>query len=117
MTNFLDEHPGGEDVLLESAGRDATKEFQEIGHSRAAQNLLFKYQVGVLQGCRAQDLAATNANNNSSKGPERKEMSAFVIKNETASKYASLLEFFIPLLVAVSYFAYQYVTVVCKFDQ
>ncbi|KAE8665201.1 Cytochrome b5 [Hibiscus syriacus] len=50
VTKFLEEHPGGEEVLLESAGKDATKEFNDIGHSKTAKNLVFKYQVGVIQG-------------------------------------------------------------------
>lgn len=50
MTKFLEEHPGGDEVLIESAGKDATKEFDDIGHSKAAKEVLLKYQVGVLQG-------------------------------------------------------------------
>ncbi|KAK0576479.1 hypothetical protein LWI29_018138 [Acer saccharum] len=46
VTKFLELHPGGEEVLIESAGKDATKEFENIGHSSAAKKLLIKYQVG-----------------------------------------------------------------------
>lgn len=47
VTKFLEEHPGGEEALLESAGKNATKEFKVVGHSKAAKNLLLTYQVGL----------------------------------------------------------------------
>lgn len=34
VTKFLKEHPGGEEVLLNLAGADATKCFDDIGHSQ-----------------------------------------------------------------------------------
>ncbi|KDP41647.1 hypothetical protein JCGZ_16054 [Jatropha curcas] len=106
VTNFLEEHPGGEEVLLESAGKDATKEFKDIGHSNAAQKLLLKYQVGVLPGYTFKD----DLRNSSVKDSKRKEMSAFVVKEDGLPKYAAFLEFFVPLLVAGSYFSYRYLT-------
>lgn len=30
------QHPGGVDVLLEAGGRDASKDFDDVGHSDAA---------------------------------------------------------------------------------
>ncbi|KAI4389516.1 hypothetical protein MLD38_001734 [Melastoma candidum] len=50
ITKFLEEHPGGDVVLLEVAGNDSSKEFHAVGHSKAAQNLLLKYQVGACEG-------------------------------------------------------------------
>ncbi|KAJ3081086.1 Cytochrome b5 type B (outer mitochondrial membrane), partial [Quaeritorhiza haematococci] len=46
VTKFLDEHPGGEEVLLEQAGVDASDAFEEIGHSDDARELLKKMLVG-----------------------------------------------------------------------
>eukprot|EP01120_Amphizonella_sp_Union-15-10_P006508 TRINITY_DN2106_c0_g11_i1.p1 TRINITY_DN2106_c0_g11~~TRINITY_DN2106_c0_g11_i1.p1 ORF type:complete len:137 (+),score=32.15 TRINITY_DN2106_c0_g11_i1:125-535(+) len=46
VTDFLEEHPGGEDVILEYAGRDITKAFAEIGHSDTAIEQLKDYLVG-----------------------------------------------------------------------
>lgn len=109
MTSFLEEHPGGEEVLLELAGKDASQAFQDIGHSKAAQNLLLKYQVGVLEGHRVQDQDAA-----APKEAKKEGMSAFVVKDDPVQKYAALIEFAVPLLVAGSYFAYRYVTAVAS---
>uniref|UniRef100_A0A1A9USY8 Cytochrome b5 n=1 Tax=Glossina austeni TaxID=7395 RepID=A0A1A9USY8_GLOAU len=50
LTKFRDEHPGGEDVLVEVAGRDATKDFDEVGHSQDAKDMMKKYCIGELEG-------------------------------------------------------------------
>jgi len=49
VTKFLVEHPGGEDIMLDSAGRDATREFEDVGHSGDARQQLAKLQIGVLR--------------------------------------------------------------------
>ncbi|KAJ2001233.1 Cytochrome b5 [Coemansia thaxteri] len=46
---FLDEHPGGEEVILEHAGIDATEAFEDIGHSEDAHDLLKLYYIGDLE--------------------------------------------------------------------
>ncbi|XP_008810951.1 cytochrome b5 [Phoenix dactylifera] len=48
VTNYLDEHPGGDDVLLSAAGRDSTEEFEEAGHSKSARELMQDYCIGEL---------------------------------------------------------------------
>ncbi|CAO3621132.1 unnamed protein product [Mucor hiemalis] len=48
ITDFVLEHPGGEEVLLDEAGKDATEAFEDIGHSDDARDILAKYQVGEL---------------------------------------------------------------------
>nr|CAD7447207.1 unnamed protein product [Timema bartmani] len=44
----LFQHPGGEEVLLEQAGKDATEAFEDVGHSSDARGLMGKYKVGEL---------------------------------------------------------------------
>jgi len=46
LTNFMHEHPGGSEILLEYAGRDATHAFEAIGHSRRARETLNAYFLG-----------------------------------------------------------------------
>ncbi|KAI4388638.1 hypothetical protein MLD38_000950 [Melastoma candidum] len=112
VTKFLEEHPGGDDVLLEVAGKDSSKEFYAVGHSKAAQNLLLKYQVGTLEGYVLQE---TDDGKQASVAKEtKKEMSAFVVKDDAIQKFAPLLELFVPLAVAGSYFCYRYITAVSQ---
>lgn len=48
LTLFYKEHPGGEEVLLELAGQDATECFNNVGHSNEALNLRECLKIGVL---------------------------------------------------------------------
>ncbi|KAJ8983690.1 hypothetical protein NQ317_003480 [Molorchus minor] len=48
ITDFLDEHPGGGDILLEYAGRDASIAFRGSGHSRQAVRSLERFCIGEL---------------------------------------------------------------------
>ncbi|KAK9794396.1 hypothetical protein WJX73_008854 [Symbiochloris irregularis] len=50
VTQFLDEHPGGFDILISSTGKDASEDFDEIGHSKAAKDMLAKYIIGDYEG-------------------------------------------------------------------
>eukprot|EP00127_Corallochytrium_limacisporum_P000667 Clim_evm66s22 gene=Clim_evmTU66s22 len=56
VTDFMDEHPGGEEVLLEVAGRDSTSEFEDVGHSPNAVDMMDKYLVGSLKGAEQVDI-------------------------------------------------------------
>merc|ERR1711909_210045 len=49
ITKFLDEHPGGEEILIENAGIDATENFEDVGHSSDAREMLEEYLIGELQ--------------------------------------------------------------------
>ncbi|KAL6865817.1 hypothetical protein ACO1O0_001915 [Amphichorda felina] len=48
-TKFVDEHPGGEEVMLDVAGQDATEAFEDVGHSDEARESLEKLLVGPLK--------------------------------------------------------------------
>lgn len=45
---FYFQHPGGEEVLLEQAGKEATEAFEDVGHSTDARDLMKKYKIGEL---------------------------------------------------------------------
>ncbi|CAD5166440.1 cytochrome b5-like [Musa acuminata AAA Group] len=48
VTKFLDDHPGGDEVLVSSTGKDATDDFEDVGHSTAARAMLDEYYVGEI---------------------------------------------------------------------
>ncbi|GEQ68550.1 hypothetical protein JCM33374_g2218 [Metschnikowia sp. JCM 33374] len=48
--NYLDEHPGGEEVIVDCAGEDATEAFDDIGHSDDAHDILKGLLIGKLEG-------------------------------------------------------------------
>lgn len=49
VTPFLLDHPGGDDLLLQTAGRDAHREFEDVGHSGDARAKLAELLVGTLR--------------------------------------------------------------------
>ena len=48
ITKFLDEHPGGEEILIMNAGADATENYEDVGHSSDAREMLEEYYIGEL---------------------------------------------------------------------
>ncbi|KAG0741853.1 hypothetical protein G6F57_004158 [Rhizopus arrhizus] len=46
ITKFQDEHPGGEEVLIDEGAKDATGSFEDVGHSEDARQILKSYYIG-----------------------------------------------------------------------
>ena len=46
VSGFLNEHPGGEEILLDHEGKDGSDDFDDVGHSKDAFDLMQKYRVG-----------------------------------------------------------------------
>ncbi|XP_020377281.1 cytochrome b5 [Rhincodon typus] len=83
VTKFLEEHPGGEEVLFEQAGGDATESFEDVGHSSDAREMLKQYFIGEL------DLA-----------DRRKEYSKDVLITTTSSHSSWWTNWLIPAFAA-----------------
>ncbi|KAG0719456.1 Cytochrome b5 [Chionoecetes opilio] len=62
VSKFLDEHPGGEEVLLESAGQNVTENFEDVGHSTDAREMMAEYYIG--------DLCEEDKKHTKDKGPK-----------------------------------------------
>eukprot|EP01122_Echinamoeba_exundans_P009651 TRINITY_DN345_c0_g1_i1.p1 TRINITY_DN345_c0_g1~~TRINITY_DN345_c0_g1_i1.p1 ORF type:complete len:145 (+),score=27.59 TRINITY_DN345_c0_g1_i1:214-648(+) len=48
ISSFIEDHPGGEEVLLDRAGDDMTQQFADIGHSDYARQLMKGMLLGEL---------------------------------------------------------------------
>lgn len=81
VTKFKEEHPGGDDVLLEKAGQDATQDFEDVGHSDDAVGMMKDYCVGELEGEKEEQkspvLNTTNAPDRHSQTLDNSEKVAF----------------------------------------
>ncbi|KAJ5595183.1 uncharacterized protein N7459_001391 [Penicillium hispanicum] len=73
-SSFVDEHPGGEEVLLDVAGQDGTEAFEDVGHSDEAREILDGLLVGTVKRMpgdpepSAQPSASSSALSSSSSG-------------------------------------------------
>lgn len=50
ITPFLNEHPGGPDVIVAASGRDCSREFEDVGHTDSSRRISQNYIIGRLQG-------------------------------------------------------------------
>lgn len=57
VSSYLSSHPGGAEIILSCAGKDATREFDDIGHSKSAIRTLAKYEIGV---CPVSEISSQN---------------------------------------------------------
>ena len=48
VTKYLEDHPGGEQVLLDRGGKDATEDYEDVGHSNEARKQLAPFEIGEL---------------------------------------------------------------------
>eukprot|EP00571_Detonula_confervacea_P011133 CAMPEP_0172307080 /NCGR_PEP_ID=MMETSP1058-20130122/8008_1 /TAXON_ID=83371 /ORGANISM="Detonula confervacea, Strain CCMP 353" /LENGTH=137 /DNA_ID=CAMNT_0013019153 /DNA_START=52 /DNA_END=465 /DNA_ORIENTATION=- len=49
VTSYLDDHPGGGEVMLDIGGSDGDEFFEDIGHSNDAREELKKHMIGTLK--------------------------------------------------------------------
>jgi len=97
VTDFLEEHPGGEEALKEhqiknNHFKDATESFEDVGHSMDARDLMKKYQIGVLETKIVKPAPTTQENTETNNG-------------------GGVPKWLIPLFIAgVGYLAYYFVT-------
>ncbi|KAL3507343.1 hypothetical protein ACH5RR_032725 [Cinchona calisaya] len=82
VTNFLDDHPGGGDILLEAAGKDASEKFEDAGHGSAARLMLDEYYVGEIDPSTTPKHAVTATTQLPPKEPKvgKGKSSAFIAK-------------------------------------
>ncbi|KAK2812236.1 hypothetical protein FQN50_001594 [Emmonsiellopsis sp. PD_5] len=49
VTEYVRDHPGGVDALVEVAGTDATESYEDVGHSEDASEILQSYLIGTVK--------------------------------------------------------------------
>ncbi|XVF51063.1 hypothetical protein PTKIN_Ptkin04bG0153900 [Pterospermum kingtungense] len=88
VTPFMEDHPGGDEVLLSATGKDATNDFEDVGHSDSAREMMKKYYIGEIDSktvpAKRTYIPPRQAAYNPDKTPE------FIIK---------ILQFLVPLLI------------------
>lgn len=48
VTDYVEDHPGGPELVTDFAGADGTKDFDDFGHSATAMEMLKQYKIGEL---------------------------------------------------------------------
>ncbi|GAB2214531.1 hypothetical protein Droror1_Dr00018882 [Drosera rotundifolia] len=88
VTKFLEDHPGGDEVLLSATGKDATDDFEDVGHSTTARAMMDEMHVGNIDTAtipvKTKYTPPKQPHYNQDKTPE------FIIK---------ILQFLVPLLI------------------
>jgi len=69
VTSFVDEHPGGEEVLLDVGGQDATEAFEDVGHSDEAREILDGLLIGTLKRLPGDPVPKTTTTSSSTVNP------------------------------------------------
>uniref|UniRef100_A0A5B6YLR5 Cytochrome b5 heme-binding domain-containing protein n=1 Tax=Davidia involucrata TaxID=16924 RepID=A0A5B6YLR5_DAVIN len=85
VTPFMDDHPGGDEVLLTSTEKDATNEFEDVGHSDSAREMMNKYYIGEV------DSSTLPVEHHSNPPP--------TASNQTSGVLVKILQFLVPLLI------------------
>jgi cytochrome b involved in lipid metabolism len=98
VTKFIDEHPGGDEVILAEAGIDATEAFEDVGHSDEARALLPDMLVGDFD---------KGSSNIKLFDDDKKEASSSSTVN-VAVQQGSNVMYFVPLALLGAYFAWRF---------
>ncbi|KAL5542572.1 hypothetical protein UlMin_010282 [Ulmus minor] len=88
VTKFLEDHPGGDEVLLSATGKDATDDFEDVGHSAGARDMLKDFYVGDID-------ASTIPKKTSYTPPKQPNYN----QDKTSEFIIKLLQFLVPLAI------------------
>ncbi|KAK2979251.1 hypothetical protein RJ640_001641, partial [Escallonia rubra] len=88
VTKFLDDHPGGDEVLLSATGKDATDDFEDVGHSSSARAMMDEFFVGEID-------TATIPSKTTYTHPKQPHYN----QDKTSEFIIKLLQFLVPLAI------------------
>ncbi|KAL2345936.1 hypothetical protein Fmac_007221 [Flemingia macrophylla] len=99
VTPVLDDHPGGDEVLLTATEKDATIDFEDVGHSDSAIEMMEKYFIGKVDTCTLPAKAIHSPPPPTQAHNVAYQSSPFVVK---------MLQFVLPLFILAIAFALQH---------
>ncbi|ERN09073.1 hypothetical protein AMTRI_Chr06g197440 [Amborella trichopoda] len=88
VTEFLEDHPGGDEVLLSATGKDATDDFEDVGHSTSARAMMDEFYVGEIDP----STFPTKLKYTPPKQPHYNQ-------DKTTEFIVKILQFFVPLMI------------------
>uniref|UniRef100_A0A7N0UXQ0 Cytochrome b5 heme-binding domain-containing protein n=1 Tax=Kalanchoe fedtschenkoi TaxID=63787 RepID=A0A7N0UXQ0_KALFE len=88
VTKFLEDHPGGDEVLISATGKDATDDFEDVGHSNNAKASMEELYVGEID-------AATIPSKTTYTPPKQPHYN----QDKTSEFIIKLLQFLVPLVI------------------
>ncbi|XP_010550884.1 PREDICTED: cytochrome b5-like [Tarenaya hassleriana] len=94
VTRFLEDHPGGDEVLLSSTAKDATDDFEDIGHSSTAKAMMEEFYVGDID-------TSTIPTKRKYTPPDQPHYN----QDKTSDFVFKLLQFLVPVLILALAFA------------
>ncbi|KAL1359513.1 cytochrome b5-like [Arachis duranensis] len=96
VTKFLDDHPGGGDVVVSSTAKDATDDFEDVGHSKNARKMLNDYYIGDIDLSTMKSAGAKSPPSSKHAQPPQ---SSTRISSSSSNLTAKILQFLIPLII------------------
>ncbi|KAK8565204.1 hypothetical protein V6N12_058776 [Hibiscus sabdariffa] len=88
VTEFLEDHPGGDEVLLKATGKNASDDFKDVGHSSSARAMMDEFYVG--------DIDTSTVPTQTNYAPP---IQPHFEQDKTSYFVAKLLQFLVPLLI------------------
>ncbi|KAG5017849.1 hypothetical protein AAZX31_08G343900 [Glycine max] len=95
VTKFLDDHPGGDDVLVSSTGKDATDDFEDVGHSKGARAMLNDLYIGDIDP----STIPTKVQNTPPAQPQNNQDKTSSSSSSSSDFMTKMLQFLLPLLI------------------
>ncbi|PRP87768.1 putative origin recognition complex subunit [Planoprotostelium fungivorum] len=110
ISKFVEDHPGGEDVLLDLAGRDISRDFEDVGHSDSAIEMMADFLQGEMEPvAKVVDAPSSKPTNNATPAAQPPKKQAPVPKARAEPAGTNILNLVAPALlglVSVAYFFY-----------
>ncbi|MED6196415.1 hypothetical protein PIB30_047234 [Stylosanthes scabra] len=99
VTKFLDDHPGGGDVVVSSTAKDATDDFEDVGHSKNARKMLNDYYIGDIDLSTMKSTGVKSPTSSKQAQQPPSSTSSSSSSSSSSNLTAKILQFLIPLII------------------